>query len=238
MALATYKDLCIDATDARRLGAFWAAVLGLKVEPLDDGDVRLNGPTERHTIWVNTVPEPVSVKQRVHLDVNARSVDDVLAAGATPLDVDSFSWKVLRDPEGGELCVFEREEEPEQRLYEIVVDSVDPAKQAMWWADILDAQAGHDERGRWSWVDGIEGAPFTNICFVPVPEPKTVKNRIHLDVEALDIPDIVGRGATRLREPDDEINWTVLADPEGNEFCAFEPVNLDPPEEVGAEIES
>jgi hypothetical protein len=64
-----------------------------------------------------------------------------------------------------------------------------------------------------------------------------VKNRIHIDVEAGDIPDIVGRGATRLREPDDEIRWTVLADPEGNEFCAFEPRRVDdqgepPPRDV------
>ncbi len=232
MALATYKDLCIDANDAARLGAFWGGLLGLEVETLDDGDVKLTGPTRQHTVWINTVPEPVTVKQRVHLDVNARSAEDVLALGATPLDVDSFPWKVLRDPEGGELCVFEREEDPKLRLFEIAIDSVDPAKQATWWAEILDARVGHDERGRWSWVHEIEGAPFTNLCFVPVPEPKTVKNRIHLDVEARDIPDIIGRGATRLREPDDEIEWTVLADPEGNEFCAFEPVLLDPPEEL------
>ncbi|GAA3819378.1 VOC family protein [Nocardioides panacisoli] len=224
MPLATYKDLCIDAVDARRMGEFWAKVLDLDLEELDDGDTRLTGSTPQHTVWINTVPEPVSVKQRVHLDVAARTVDDVLGLGASPVDLESFRWKVLRDPEGGELCVFERDSEAlEPRLFEIVVDSVDPAAQAAWWADVLDATVGREENDRYSWVEGIVGAPFDYLVFVPVPEAKTVKNRIHIDVEAGDIPDIVGRGATRLREPDDEVRWTVLADPEGNEFCAFEP---------------
>lgn len=224
MPLATYKDLCIDAVDAQRLGEFWAAALGLGLEVLDNGDVKLAGPTARHAVWINAVPEPVTVKQRVHLDINAQSADEILALGATPVDVDSFEWKVLRDPEGGELCVFERTEEPDRRLLAIVVDSSDPARQASWWGDVLQAEVGHDEKERWWWVKDIPGAPFPYLMFLPVPEPKTVKNRIHFDVDSGAIPDIVGRGATRLREPDDEIRWTVVADPEGNEFCAFEPV--------------
>jgi glyoxalase superfamily protein len=56
---------------------------------------------------------------------------------------------------------------------------------------------------------------------VPVPEPKTVKNRIHLDVTTGSVDDLVAAGATVLRAKDDEIGWAVLADPDGNEFCAF-----------------
>jgi hypothetical protein len=55
-----------------------------------------------------------------------------------------------------------------------------------------------------------------------VPEPKTVKNRIHWDVVG-PVAGLVSAGATVRRAPDDEISWTVLADPDGNEFCAFEP---------------
>jgi hypothetical protein len=57
--------------------------------------------------------------------------------------------------------------------------------------------------------------------FVPVPEPKTVKNRIHWDVTVPGAAPLVEAGAIVLREPDAEISWHVLADPEGNEFCAF-----------------
>ena len=59
--------------------------------------------------------------------------------------------------------------------------------------------------------------------FGPVPEPKVVKNRIHLDVVAADLDALLAAGATVLRRRDDEIGWDVLADPEGNEFCRFEP---------------
>ena len=54
-----------------------------------------------------------------------------------------------------------------------------------------------------------------------MPEPKTAKNRIHLDVTTDDVDALVAAGATVLRAQDDEIGWTVLADPHGNEFCAF-----------------
>ena len=58
-----------------------------------------------------------------------------------------------------------------------------------------------------------------------MPEPKTAKNRIHLDVTTPDLDALVAVGAVVLRPQDQEIGWTVLADPDGNEFCAF----VDPP---------
>ncbi len=78
-----------------------------------------------------------------------------------------------------------------------------------------------------SWACGDEnnalsGAlPFDYLCFVAVPEPKVAKNRIHWDVVAPDVSALVAAGARILREPDDDVFWHVLADPEGNEFCAF-----------------
>ncbi len=220
MAIATWQDLCIDALDAERLGRFWAEAIGLTYVPHDDGDAQLDGPTPEHRIWVNTVPEPVTVKQRVHLDVHAGSVDDVLALGATPDDLDSFGWKVLRDPEAGELCVFEREEVPAYRLYEIAVDAVDPRAIARWWADVLGATYGENEEEGWTWVEQIPGAPFDCLTFAAVPEPKTVKNRIHWDVQTEDLALLTDAGATVVGT---QPRWTVMADPEGNEFCAFLP---------------
>lgn len=62
--------------------------------------------------------------------------------------------------------------------------------------------------------------------FAQVPEPKTVKNRIHWDVRLepdTSIRDLQDRGALLLRGPLDDEPWTVMADPEGNEFCVFDP---------------
>jgi len=58
--------------------------------------------------------------------------------------------------------------------------------------------------------------------FNKVPEPKTVKNRIHWDVSVADLQPLLDAGATLLRAKDAEIDWHMLADPEGNEFCAFD----------------
>ncbi|WP_245160771.1 VOC family protein [Blastococcus sp. CT_GayMR16] len=63
---------------------------------------------------------------------------------------------------------------------------------------------------------------------VPVPEPKIVKNRMHFDVLG-DTAALQAAGATLVRprdldtEADGAIEWDVLADPEGNEFCVFSP---------------
>jgi catechol 2,3-dioxygenase-like lactoylglutathione lyase family enzyme len=220
MAIATYKDLCIDAVDAAALGRFWAGALHLDLELNDDGDARLVGPTPRHTVWINTVPEPVTVKQRVHLDVYADSVDDLVALGGVVVDAGSFPWTVMKDVEGGELCVFGTRADRPAGLKEIVVDTSDPARISTWWATVLGA--GHvDHEEGYSYLEPVPEAPFESLDFVPVPEPKTVKNRIHIDVTTPDVQLLVDAGARLLRARDDEIRWSVLADPDGNEFCAF-----------------
>jgi hypothetical protein len=59
------------------------------------------------------------------------------------------------------------------------------------------------------------------MAFNKVPEPKTVKNRVHWDVTVSEVQPLVDAGARVLRPPGDDRRWHVLADPEGNEFCAF-----------------
>jgi hypothetical protein len=128
---------------------------------------------------------------------------------------------VLADPEGGELCAFVREPEavPDYRVYEVVVDSADPAAIAAWWAQRYAAEVCHDRDRGFSWIDGVPGMPWSMV-FQWVPEPKTVKNRVHWDVWG-ETEAFLAAGARMLRSQDEEIGWDVLADPEGNEFCVF-----------------
>lgn len=220
MAIATYKDLCIDAVDAAAMGRFWAAALRLDLRLHNDGDASLVGPTPRHTVWINTVPEPVTVKQRMHLDVRADSPDELVALGGVVVDAESFPWTVMKDVEGGELCVFGTADDKPAGLMEIVVDTADAARISAWWADVLGAKHTDDEQG-YSYLESVPEAPFGYLVFVPVPEPKTVKNRIHIDVTTPDVQLLLDAGARLLRAADEEIRWHVLADPDGNEFCAF-----------------
>jgi hypothetical protein len=219
MAIAQFKDLCVDADDPGRLGVFWTAVLD---RAWDAKNELITGPTPQHGIWVNGVPERKTVKQRVHFDVYARQLADLTALGATVMETHR-DWTVMADPEGGEFCAFLRDVVPAERLHGLVVDSADPEAQARWWAGIYGV--GVTDNKRWFTVEGVPGMPILTMDFVWVPEPRAGKNRIHWDVTVPDVAPLVAAGATVLRGPDDEICWHVLADPEGNEFCAFTPAD-------------
>ncbi len=223
--LARFKDLCLDAIDPGRLGPWWAGVLGLAWDPWESGaGGSLVGRTPGHTIWVVAVPERKAAKQRVHLDLYTRSLAELEAVGATVVEAqhEDWRWTIMADPEGGEFCAFLCDELPEDLVHGLVVDCADPARIARWWAEVYGADLVEHPSG-YSTLEHVPGMPILTMDFVPVPEPKAVKNRIHWDVVAPDIEALVRYGATVLRRPDDEIRWTVLADPEGNEFCAFPP---------------
>ena len=88
----------------------------------------------------------------------------------------------------------------------------------------------HGESHRSSFFASIGLTDSTRIAymFIQVPEGKTVKNRVHLDLDADDVESEVTRaialGATRIHEKDEfGMHWTTLADPEGNEFCIGSP---------------
>ncbi len=223
MTVARYKDLCIDANDNRLLAEFWAHVLGLAA-PADNPYVLVGDRPER-TVWINRVPEEHTAKNRVHLDVATAAVSDLERLGATVQtpESDSQQWTVMTDPEGGEFCAFVRETVPSYRPFEIVVDSADPRAQARWWAGVIGGDVGHDDAKPWWWLESVPGSPFQYWVFNPVPEPKTVKNRVHWDVTADELQPVLDAGAGLQREHDDEIDWDICTDPEGNEFCVFLP---------------
>ncbi len=221
MSLAEFKDLCIDAANPAEVGRFWSAVLGLELHHQDNGDAYLIGASTAQTIWINGVPEPKTAKHRLHLDVHGTSVESLQNLGASVVDGTSFPWIVMTDPEGGEFCLFVSERPPSYRLYEIVIDCTDPAALSKWWAECIGGQRTDDERG-FSFISDILNVPFEGLAFVSVPEPKKSKNRVHIDVVASDIDALVEAGATLLRSRDSDIGWSILADPEGNEFCVFD----------------
>jgi hypothetical protein len=135
--------------------------------------------------------------------------------------------------------------------FQVTVDCAGPHALADWWAEALGWQveaqdesfirrmveAGHateaqttTHRGRLVWAVGAAitspdpGRP--RVLFQSVPEPKTVKNRVHLDLRVGDerreaeVARLTGMGATELwRGSQGPSTWVTMADPEGNEFC-------------------
>lgn len=107
----------------------------------------------------------------------------------------------------------------------ITVDCADPAKLARFWAAALNYEV-KDEDAEGSLIVDLN-QKGTELLFQKVPEGKTVKNRIHLDLMPSDnmqseVDRLVGLGATRIRLVEEGGGyWTVLQDPEGNEFCVL-----------------
>lgn len=226
--LAAFKDLCIDAVERDVALRFWAAVLGGEVDARNDAVARIGDP-HLHSLWVNTVTEPKVRKNRVHLDLVAPSVEPLLALGATPYD-DQGEFVVLRDPEGNELCVFPADDDGTTdvgagvaRPFALCVDSAAPEEAAQWWQAVLGGRIDDGPDGTPRWLHGAAGLGELILKFVRVPDDRAVKNRWHWDVTTDDGSALVAAGATVIREPDDDIRWTVLIDPQGNEFCAFGP---------------
>jgi hypothetical protein len=219
---AAFKDLCVDAVDRDATLRFWAAVLGGEVEVRNDAVARISEPL-LHTLWINTVSEPKVVKNRVHLDLRAPSPQPLLDLGATLYD-DQEHFVVLRDPAGNELCVFPAEDGGPglARPFALCVDSAAPEDAARWWQGVLGGRVGDGPDGTPRWLHGAAGLGDVTLKFVRVHDDRLVKNRWHWDVTTDDVGALVGAGATVIRTPDDDIRWTILADPQGNEFCAFD----------------
>ncbi|WP_127131336.1 VOC family protein [Georgenia sp. SYP-B2076] len=127
------------------------------------------------------------------------------------------------------------------RWYSVVVDCKDVRAQAGWWAEAIGWRPAYEaddevvlvpphaltDRARKLAVE--ERGP--ELTFVPVPEGKSVKNRLHMDLaprahddQAAEVQRLLDLGAVRVdvgQGP--EVTWVVLADPEGNEFCVLSP---------------
>ncbi|MFJ3337999.1 VOC family protein [Streptomyces sp. NPDC086766] len=107
----------------------------------------------------------------------------------------------------------------------LTIDSVNPYALAGFWAQVLDGSLADDD------FPGDPEAMVTSakavLLFVRVPDRKTVKNRVHVDLQPQDrtrdeeVERLLALGATLQedhRRPDGT-GWVTLHDPEGNEFC-------------------
>jgi hypothetical protein len=104
-----------------------------------------------------------------------------------------------------------------------IVDAADPAGLGRWWADALGWVVVNDAADEYEIRPTADRLP--GLLFVPVPERKMGKNRLHLDFRPDDrdaeVERLLSLGAIRVDVGQGERSWVVLADPEGNEFCVL-----------------
>ncbi len=130
--------------------------------------------------------------------------------------------------------------------FQVTIDCADPDRLARFWAFALGYKLQDPPPGFATWPDFLtsigvpepdwnsrsaivdpEGAG-SRVFFQRVPEPKTAKNRLHLDIapyaaddQAAEVARLEAAGARRIDIGQGNTPWTVMADPEGNEFCVL-----------------
>ena len=126
------------------------------------------------------------------------------------------------------------EENVSSRFTELVIDCHHPRELAAFWCVVLDYQI-IDEQDDDIEIAGWQPTPEAvrehvhapTLLFQRVPESKTVKNRLHIDVSPIDcsrdeeVERLLALGARHVDIGQGEQSWVVLADPEGNEFCVL-----------------
>jgi hypothetical protein len=112
------------------------------------------------------------------------------------------------------------------RFYQLIIDCHDPHAQARFWSAVLGQPILYETDDEV--IVGADKDTYPGLCFGVAPEAKTIKNRLHIDLDpddhAAEVERILALGArhTDVGQGDD-VPWTVLADPEGNEFCVLRP---------------
>jgi Glyoxalase-like domain len=126
------------------------------------------------------------------------------------------------------------------RIQALSIDAHDPARIAGFWEAALGWRRTYedpDEVVLEPPAGSREAGVAPDLLFLRVPEDKTVKNRLHLDLrpedQAAEVARLEGLGARRVSVGQgDDVTWVVLADPDGNEFCVLRVLS---PEELAGD---
>jgi hypothetical protein len=238
-------QIAMNARDEAAVGRFWAEALGWTMASEEPGVANLEPPGFVYPdpvavcIDVIRVPEPKTVKNRVHIDLATSSAAhqaDLVARlqglGATFADVGQgdVPWTCLADPEGNEFCVLEPRPVYQDTgpIAAVVADCADPRAMARFWGQAIDWTV-HEVTDDYAGLRSSRGVgPYLE--FIRTPDAKTVKNRVHLDLrpypgddQAAEVARLRALGAADIDVGQGDVSWTCLADPEGNEFDVLTP---------------
>jgi Glyoxalase-like domain len=112
-------------------------------------------------------------------------------------------------------------------FYQLVIDCHDPHALARFWAAVLNQPILYETETEV--IVGADKHAYPGLSFFgPIPEGKTIKNRLHIDLDpddqAAEVARLLALGARHADVGQgDDVSWVVLADPEGNEFCVLRP---------------
>ncbi|MFI0404768.1 VOC family protein [Actinomadura sp. 3N508] len=233
----------IKAQDDAALGRFWADALGWGMSSEAPGVTNLEpagfswpDPAAFYIDFV-AVPNPETVRYRAHLDLattseahQAELVTRLKELGATPAgeERDDVPWTELADPEGNMFRVLEPREiyRDTGPIAAVVVDCADPRAMARFWDEALDWTL-HEVTDDHALLRSAAGTgPYLE--FRRTSGERTGWHRTHLDLlpqpfdgKEAEVTRLRSLGAALADVGQGDVPWTVMADPEGNEFCVL-----------------
>ncbi|MDI2033716.1 VOC family protein [Paenarthrobacter nitroguajacolicus] len=233
----------IKARDDSALGQFWADALGWGVSSEGPGvtnvePLNFKWPDPAAVcVDVVTVPDPETVKYRVHLDLATTSaqhqqelVGRLTELGATPADIGQgdVPWVVMADPEGNLFCVLEPRPiyQDTGPIATVVVNCENPRVMADFWCEATDwtLHEVNDEHARLRSSSGV--GPYLEL--LRTSDPDALQSRIHLDLmpypgddQAAEVARLHALGAHDADVGQGDVPWKCLTDPEGNDFCVL-----------------
>ena len=229
--------LCWDAHDPLLLARFWAEALRWHVDDETSVAVGLvpSDDTNFQLLFVPTLDEK-SGPSRLHLDLTTTSIDDqnetvakLIALDGRHIDIGQGpddSHVVLADPEGNEFCIIEPTNNflagcP--RLGSITCDGTRAV--GCFWSEALGWPLSWDQDEETAIRPPDRAGPMITWGGPPLL-PKPAKNRLHLHIapsrgssQGAEVERLIALGATRIDIGQGHVDWVVMADPDGNEFC-------------------
>jgi predicted enzyme related to lactoylglutathione lyase len=221
--------LTFDASDPRALAGFWAGILGWELVDDDEDCIELL-PSDDTGFGIQFLltADPKIVPNHMHLDLTSTSFKDqrhtvtrALRLGARHLDIGQgpdASHVVLCDPEGNEFCVIE------------------PGNSFLADCGFIGALACEGTREVGNFWSAALGWPLVwdqdeeTAIRSPRGGPKTAKYRPHFDLappvdgdQQAEVERLVSLGAARTDIGQGDVNWVVMVDPDGHEFCVLTP---------------
>lgn len=118
------------------------------------------------------------------------------------------------------------------RIATVTIDCADPAVIGRWWAEALGWRVTYEDSDEWVIEPQVGDEYAAPVLFIKVPDAKSVKNRIHLDLrpedQAAEVARLEALGAVRIDIGQGaDATWVVMADPFGNEFCVLRALRPD-----------
>jgi predicted enzyme related to lactoylglutathione lyase len=233
------RALCFDANDPVGLARFWSGLLGWEMtDDPDDGVTLLPADDTGFRLRFLPSQEEKLGQNQMHFDLTSTSLEEqeqtvarALALGGRHIDIGQDpedAHEVLADPEGNEFCVIEPGNSFLADCGFIGALASDGSQEVgYFWSEALGWPLVWDQDQETA-IRSPLGGPKITWGGPPLMPKAGKKYRLHFDLapsadgdQRTEVERLVSLGATRVDIGQGDVDWVVMADPDGHEFCVY-----------------